>query len=275
MRNKILILGKGFIGERIREEIGGDISDKILHSYSEADKEIKRFSPDILINCIGITGKRSVDDCESVKDDTLLANSFVPLMAAEVALRRGMRFVHISSGCIYQYDYKKDNAITEEKLPDYFDLFYSRTKIYSEQALAVLSKKYPFLIARIRIPLDNRPNPKNILNKLIRYKLAIDIPNSVTYIPDFIGALKHLLKIKASGIYNIVNNGVLRYPDLLDVYKKYNPSFKYSKVSLKSLGLKRTNIILSARKLENCGFRMRDIGRVLDECVRGYMEYKQ
>ena len=263
------------MGERIREELGGDISGRILNSYSEADKEVKRFNPGILINCIGITGRRNVDDCELVKDEALLANSFLPIMLAEVALRRGIKLVHISSGCIFNYDYKKDPPLTEGRAPDYFDLFYSRSKIYSEQALLPLSKKYPFLISRIRIPLDDRPHPKNILDKLIRYKKAIDIPNSVTYIPDFVKALKHLIKVQATGIYNVVNSGALRYPRLLDTYKKYDPKFEYKKISLKSLNLSRTNLILSARKLKDSGFPVRDINSVLDECVRGYLKNKK
>ena len=275
MKNKILILGNGFMGERIREELGGDISGRILNSYSEADKEVKRFNPGILINCIGITGRRNVDDCELVKDEALLANSFLPIMLAEVALRRGIKLVHISSGCIFNYDYKKDSPLTEGRAPDYFDLFYSRSKIYSEQALFPLSKKYPLLICRIRIPLDDRPHPKNILDKLIRYKKAIDIPNSLTYIPDFIKALKHLIKVQATGIYNVVNSGALRYPRLLDIYKKYDPKFEYKKISLKSLNLSRTNLILSARKLKDSGFPVRDINSVLDECVRGYLKNKK
>jgi 3,5-epimerase/4-reductase len=226
MKNKILILGKGFIGSRLQEEFNCEASERIIRTFGEAEEEVKKFNPEIIINSIGYTGI-NVDYCELDKDTTLMANSFVPMILAEVALRNNIKLVHISSGCIYHYDYSTDTPITEEKIPDYFDLFYSRTKIYSEQALKILSMKYPILIARIRIPLDNRPNPKNILDKLIKYKKIINIPNSITYIPDFIKALKHLMEINANGIYNVVNKGALLYSDLLDVYKKYVPGFDY------------------------------------------------
>ncbi len=271
--NKILILGKGFIGAKIKAELGGEISDKMILSFKDAEEEVKRYNPKILINCIGITGKNNVDDCELVKDEALTANSFVPIILGEVALHHGIRFVHISSGCIYHFDYAKDKPIVEEKIPDFLGLFYSRTKIYSEQSLNILASEYPFLIVRIRIPLDDQPNPKNLLNKLIKYKKVINVENSVTYIPDFLKALKHLIKVNAKGIYNVVNKGGLRYPRLMDEYKKYVPDFEYERIPLKKLNLTRTNLILSTKKLEKTGFKVRNIEEVLEECVRNYIKY--
>jgi len=273
MKSKTLILGKGFIGNKLQKEFSCDISGKKIYSYSDAEKEVKRFNPKVIINCIGITGKNNVDDCELAKDDTLMANSFLPLIFAEVAIRRNVKLVHISSGCIFNYDYKKDLPIKEDFTPDFFGLFYSRSKIYSEQPLNILSKKYNILIPRIRIPLDNQPSPKNILTKLIKYKNVIDLPNSVTYVPDFIKALKHLIMVNARGIYNVVNKGGLRYPELLDIYKKFNPDFKYRVIKLKDLKLVRTNLLLSCAKLEKSGFKVRNISEVLEECVENYVNY--
>ncbi len=270
MNDKILILGPGYIGSRLKQELGAEVSDRIFSSFSEADDEVKKFNPKVIINCIGYTG-RNVDECELNKDATLEANTFIPIILGEVALRNNIKLVHISSGCIYNYDYDLDKPIEENKAPDFLGLYYSRTKIYSELALGALLPIYPFLIVRIRIPLDNRPNPKNLINKLIAYKKAIDIPNSVTYIPDFVQALKHLLKVDAKGIYNIVNKGGLRYPELLDVYKKYSPGFEYEILDYKKLNLVRTNLLLSTKKLELTGFKIRDIHDVLEECVRGYL----
>ncbi|MFH0738951.1 MAG: sugar nucleotide-binding protein [Candidatus Omnitrophota bacterium] len=270
--NKILILGKGFIGKRLQEALNCRICAKFIRSFSDANKIIKIYRPKIIINCIGVTGRRNVDDCELDIDGALLANSSVPIILAEVALRRNIKLVHISSGCIFNFDYKKDKPIKEGQVPDFFALFYSRSKIYAESSLEALSKKYDILIVRIRIPLLDKPHPKNILDKLIRYKKVIDVENSVTYIPDFIKALKHLLKINASGIYNLVNRGGLRYPKLMQVYRKYVPGFKYKVISLKQLGLVRTNLIMSTDKLEKTGFKVRNINSVLEECVKNYLK---
>jgi 3,5-epimerase/4-reductase len=271
MKRKILILGKGFLALRLQEALGCDISGRRIHCFRDIEKDLKKYKPDIIINCIGHIG-RNVDDCELDKDKTLLANTFVPVILAEAALRNRIKLVHISSGCIYHYDYAKDMPIREDRVPDFFELFYSRSKIYSERALEILCDKFNFLILRPRVFLDNRSHPRNLIDKLISFKKIIDIPNSVTYIPDFINALRHLLKIDARGVYNVVNKGGLRYPMLLEVYKKYLPGFRYEVLRHGKLKLVRTNLILSTRKLENTGFKVRHIKEVLEECIYSYLK---
>jgi len=272
-QNKILLLGKGFIGSRLQKELQCDISDRKIYSYRDAEILINEYHPEILLNCIGFTGKNNVDDCELEKDKAISANVFVPVILAEAALRNNIRFIHISSGCIYHYDYLKDSPMDEKKEPDFFELFYSRTKIYAEQVLRILSTKYPILIARIRVPLDIKPHPRNILTKLINYKKVIDMPNSLTYIPDFIKALRHLIKIEAKGIYNVVNKGALIYSELMEIYKKYASGFEYEVIDKNRLNLVRTNLILSTEKLEKTGFKVRDIHEALEECVQEYIKY--
>jgi len=272
MEPKVLIFGKGFIGERLAREFNAEVTERMIFKLSDAQEEYEKYKPDIIINCIGYTGKNNVDDCELDKEMTLTANSFVPILLAEVALRNKIKLIHISSGCIYDYDYEKSQPITEEEIPHFFDLFYSRSKIYSERALEVLSKTYNILITRIRIPLDDKPHPKNIINKLVKYGKVIDVPNSVTYIPDFVQAMRHLIKIDAKGIYNVVNKGGLRYPKLMEIYKKYVPDFKFEVIDYHKLGLVRTNLLMSTSKLEKSGFRMREIDSVLEECVQSYLK---
>lgn len=273
MKRKILIFGKGFIGTRIAGSIDSDLSERRISSFRDVEEELAKYRPQVIINCIGHTGKKNVDECELAKDESLFTNTFVPLIMAEVALRNKIKFIHISSGCIYHYDYSKDKPIKEEKIPDFFDLYYSRTKIYTERALEALSRRYAVLILRPRIPLDDRPHPRNILTKLINYKEVIDLPNSLTYIPDFIRALEHLIRVDARGIYNVVNKGALRYRELLDVYKEYVPDFKYKVIDFKKLNLVRTNLILSTGKLEKSGFKVKNIHEVLKECVENYLKY--
>ena len=124
MNNKILILGKGYIGERLQEGLHCHLSGDRINSFKDAQLLVNKFKPAVIINCIGHIG-RNVDDCELDKDKTLLANSFIPVMLAEAAIRNKVKLVHISSGCIYKFDYKKDKSVTENKIPDFFELFYS------------------------------------------------------------------------------------------------------------------------------------------------------
>ncbi len=275
--NKILILGKGFLGSRLSEALNCSVSKNKIFTYSDAEAEILKYRPKIIINCIGTTGTSNVDECELEKSKTLLANTLVPIYLAEIAFRYGIKLIHISSGCIFHYNYNKDKSIKEEKNPDYFDLFYSRSKIYAEKAMLPLidKDKANVLILRIRIPLDDRPHSRNILDKLIGFNKAIDIPNSITYLPDFVKMLKHLIKIDARGIYNTVNKGGLRYPKLLAAYQKHVPDFKFQSMPVSELKLARTNLVLSTAKLEKSGFKVRKIDDVLEECVINYLKNKK
>ena len=57
MPKKILILGKGFIGERLQKEFNCRIDGSMINCFSDAEKLIRRYKPEIIINCIGITGE--------------------------------------------------------------------------------------------------------------------------------------------------------------------------------------------------------------------------
>jgi len=273
MANKCLILGKGYIGSELHCYLGCAITANKINSFQDIYAVLDEHKPDTLINCVGHTGLNNVDDCELVPDKTLQANTFLPILLAEATYRRKIKFIHISSGCIYHYDYEKGKPIAESQIPDFYDLFYSRSKIYTENVLTNLAKYHNILIARIRVPLDNKPHPKNVLTKLIQYKKVINVPNSVTYIPDFIKALKHLLQMDARGVYNVVNKKPLYYNRLMNVYQKYVPDFKYEIIDFKKLKLVRTNLILSTQKLTNSGFNIRSTDEILDECVKNYIKY--
>lgn len=270
MNKKILIFGNGFIGGRLSKEIGCEISYKRINSLADAEEEMAAKAPDIVINCIGYAGDKNVDDCERNLDKTFFANTFVPMMLAEAAFKQRAKLVHISSGCIYKYDYKS-LPIKETAHPDFFGLAYSRSKIYSEQALQRIACEYDILILRIRTPLDDYPHPKNLLTKLLEYRRVIDIPNSVTYVPDFIESVKHLIGIDAKGIFNVVNKGGLRYPRLMDEYSKWVSGFRYEIIGYEELRVLRTNLLLSTEKLEKSGLKVRKINEVLGECVKNYL----
>lgn len=281
----ILILGAGFLGNRIKDLLRDDIYKVILskariYNLDDAERHIDKHKPDIVINCIGATGKGNVDDCENDTIRTLFLNSYIPLILAESCMRIGVKLVHISSGCIYYGDKNEledalEDGIPETKPPDFFDLFYSRTKIYAEQALLPLCEDKNILILRIRIPLDCVPHPKNVLTKLIKYKKIIDIPNSVTYIPDFVKFLELAIEKDAKGIYNVVNRRECRYPDLMKAYSKRILNFEYEIIPYEKLNLVRTNLLLSTDKLSSLrskeeDFCMRDIDKVYDECIDTY-----
>jgi dTDP-4-dehydrorhamnose reductase len=267
---EILVFGAGWIGSRISSFLNCPVVKRRLNTYEDIQEEIDRTKPKVIINCIGHFGK-NVDSCELDKTKTLFAHSFVPLLLGEAAVRNAIKLVHISSGCVYNYDYKLNRPLAEDTPVDFFDLYYSRSKIYAETALSALGDSTNILQLRIRMPLDYIPHRRNLLDKLVDFSSVIDIPNSVTYIPDFLEALKHLLKLDAEGVFNVVNYGGLRYREILEEYKKYDLAFGYAITDLNSLKMVRTNLILSTDKLEETGFTVRDIHDVLPECVEKWV----
>lgn len=267
---KALIIGNGWIGEKVCSALDGRLVRTEIHGIKDLLAWIDVSGTDVLVNCVGHTGGPNVDYCENDIDRTLMANSVMPMMAAEAAIRTRVKLVHLSSGCIY------DNhgwPYREEDPPNFFDLYYSRSKIYSELALSAVEARYGFLILRLRVPLDNKPHPKNILTKLVGYQKVIDEPQSVTYLPDFLEAMKTLIRQDTHGVFNVVNNGVLRYPALMEAYKKHHPEFEYSLTTLGGLGIKRTNVILDTRNIDAClPAPMRNINKILDECASEYVK---
>jgi nucleoside-diphosphate-sugar epimerase len=262
---RILIIGDGWIGNRLKDHFKAFIIRKKIINLADFNYSISLIKPDVLINCAGHTDLNDGDI-----DSTLFSNSFVPLIAAEAAIKNNIKFVHLSSGCLFT---TTDFPITEDYIPNFFDLPYTRSKIYSESALASMAEKYGFLILRIRLPLDNKPHPRNILTKLIKYKKVIDEPNSITYIPDFINSIEYLLRHNKSGVFNVVNDGTLRYPQLLDVYKRFKPEFEYEVIKIEDFGVNRPNLILSNEKLcLESKWTARDINSVLEECVEEYIK---
>jgi len=110
-KGTMLVLGKGFMGQKIADFFGCDISPDRILSLADAQAVIGRYKPSVLINCIGYTGASNVDDCEIDKDKTLFSNTFVPIILAEACLRNKVRLIHISSGCIFKFDYSGKNRL--------------------------------------------------------------------------------------------------------------------------------------------------------------------
>ena len=195
----------------------------------------------------------------------------MPLLLAEACLRLGKKLVHISTGCLYQTN--NFRLLDENKEPDFYDLYYSRSKVYAEKCLQWLSKNYPILILRIRIPLDDIPHPKNILTKLLKYKTILDCPNSITYIPDFISAMDWLIYKKAVGLFNVVSPGICFYPEMLNLYEhESNKKMDYKVISLEDFPKTRTNLLLSTSALEAEGFHPLPIYEVYSRCIKKYVE---
>ena len=271
---KYLIFGNGYIGNKFKTYFGDDaiISTQRIKSSNDVGTEILVHDPEVVINCMGRTGKPNVDWCEDHKMETAKGNIAIPLMVAEACLEFKKYMVHISSGCIYEGD-NGGKGWTEEDEPNFGGSYYSRTKALSEKIL----KEFPILQIRIRIPLDDIPSDRNVINKIIKYAKIVEIENSITYLPDLMRVTDKLIDSRAVGIYNVVNKGAVKYSFVLDKYKEIvNPEHTYELFTPAELDAattaKRSNCVLSIEKLEKEGIHIRPIEEAVVKALTNYKE---
>jgi len=232
---------------------------------------------DTLINCAGYVGKPNVDACEDHKGECIQGNVILPQMLSDICSELMIKFVHVSSGCIYD-GYEKE--FTEEDPPNFCfnsekeGSFYSGTKALAEK----LIDKENSYICRLRIPFDEYDNPRNYLSKLQNYKRLLNMKNSVTHRTDFVDACLHFIsETHPFGIYNITNTGAVDTEQVCSLISKHlnlNNDFDFfdSEEEFYKLGAKapRSNCLLDNSKLLSTGFKMRDTEEALDESLKNW-----
>lgn len=244
-----------------------DIAD-----HAAVSAELDAVKPDIVINTAGRTGTPNVDWCEDHKLETLRANVEGPLVLLEACAKRGIYFVHLSSGCIYEGD-NGGRGFTEEDTPNFSGSFYSRTKLWSDQMLKDVADEAKVLILRLRMPFDASDDPRNLLMKLKKYSTVLETKNSITSIDDFLAVSKQLIEKRKTGVYNIVNPGLMSPFEIMTKYKEIvDPSHQFAKLKLEDLGgvvkAGRSNCLLSVEKLEAEGIALRSIQQAVEETMR-------
>ncbi|MBI1812210.1 sugar nucleotide-binding protein [Candidatus Peregrinibacteria bacterium] len=256
---KVLLFGsKGFMGRRFLEIF----PEAIIPSVDIADGRnvgelLDCEKPDLVINAAGRTGRPNVDWCETHRMETLKSNVTGPLVLLEELGRRGIYWVHLSSGCIYQGD-NNGKGFVEDDPPNYVGSFYSRTKAWSDQIL----KDFPnVLILRLRMPFDDSTDDRNLIMKLRKYPRVLDAQNSLTSIPDFLIAAKALIERRKTGVYNMVNPGTISPFEIMELHREImDPNHRFEKLTLAQLGgvvkAGRSNCVLSCEKLKREGLEM-------------------
>jgi 3,5-epimerase/4-reductase len=271
---KILIFGKGYVAHKFADFYGDEavISDLRVEDYEGLLEELKRQEPDVVLNCVGKTGRPNVDWCEDHQEETMFGNVVVPVLMARACEELGIYMVHIGSGCVYTGD-KNGVGFCEEDEPNFDGSFYSKTKAWSEDIL----KGFDVLQLRLRMPLDGEPGGRNFLSKILKYEKVISVPNSLSVLDDFLKAGGGLIEKKATGVFNMTNPGVIDHEEILEMYKEIvDPDFEYELMSLDELEkvtkAGRSNCGLCTDKMEKYGVEMRPIREALRDVLEQYKE---
>jgi len=277
---KILIIGAGYMGRRCKEAWGDEavLSEKIVETKSDALAEIEAHQPDVVFNAAGIKGVPNVDWCEDHQIETIRGNTLLPIVLADACQEKGIYLLHMGSGCIFYGDSAhEDKAWREDDMGNPRPV-YSRTKWAADLVLSTLPNVG---IARIRMPIDWKPAPGNLINKLASYPKVIDVENSVTIVEDMINVFHQLLEKRAAGIFHVSNPGTMRHRELIGLYEELvDPSHTNEWISNEELvaqGLAtkgRSNNFLANENLAKVGITMRPIGEALRDTLEKYAEAK-
>lgn len=278
---KILIFGHGYLGNRCQEVWGDEavISDKHVNSREDALEEIRLHNPDAILNAAGIKGRPNVDWCEDNQLATMRGNTILPLNLADAAQETGVYLLHMGSGCIYYGDSPHEDKAWREHDFGNPSAVYSRSKWAADLILSTL----PNLgIARIRMPIDWKSSPGNLIDKLASYPKIIDVENSVTIIDDMIDVFYQLLSKKAPGIFHVTNPGTLRHRDTMELYRELvDPSHTCEWIDegeLVTCGLAkkgRSNNFLASERLAEYGIHMRPTQEAIRDTMEKYAREKK
>ncbi|MAF42595.1 MAG: dTDP-4-dehydrorhamnose reductase [Parcubacteria group bacterium] len=290
----ILVLGQtGYIGTQFINELNNrnlsyegisrvninycNFSD--LYSYLTTGSCLGPARYDLIINCAGYVGKPNVDACEDHKAETIEGNVVLPKTISNVCREAGVKFMHISSGCIYD---GYDKEFTEEDPPNFSFKqnncsFYSGSKALAED----LIDKDNSYICRLRIPFDEFDNSRNYISKLKNYDKLLNVKNSISHRGDFVKACLDLyLNNCPTGIYNIVNSGHVTTEQVARLMSKYNIrndfNFFSNEKTFYEFGAKapRSNCLLDNSKLSLVGVQIRDVNEALEEALFNWV-YKE
>jgi 3,5-epimerase/4-reductase len=276
----IFTLGGGFISEHLPYP---RILDKFEPSPEVINELLNEYEPDVLINCIGKTGRPNIDWCENHKGITAETNTVMPIALASACEGAGIHMIQISSGCIYFGDSPRSTLVKNGlgtstmdsgwKESDFANpqSFYSRSKYACDLILGDM----PHVTSlRIRMPISDKNNPRNLINKLRGYKQIIDIPNSVTFLDDFVRCVDWAAHRRPAGIFHITNPEPLSAKQVMQEYQKYDPNHTFDIITGDELDqitlAKRSNCILDTSKLNNAGFHMTPTMEALAKCMASY-----
>lgn len=234
---KILVLGKGFIGERlsfflakasdfevhnINVETLDYTNPEMLSMFLNYHANSKQFDKVIITH--GITGKPTIDSCEIPENKPLVYkhNVTIPNSIIDVVNQYGSTCIYIGSGCVYD-GYDKEYTETDD--PN-FGLYNEDSSFYSKtKHLAELTFGNKCHIFRIRLPYTFIDTEKNLFNKLLKYEKTLDMLNSVTCVDDFYNFVYNFLLIDNQtplpfGPYNVVNPQPIKASKIAELMKE-------------------------------------------------------
>lgn len=276
---KTLIVGNGYLARRCAHAWDFAVLDpRKIYSAQDVLTMIEEHKPDAILNAAGVTGVPNVDWCESNQMQTIAGNTLLPILLAQACQSAGVYLLHIGSGCIFYGDSPHPDKKWRESDMGNPVPVYSRTKWAADLVLSTLPNVG---IARIRMPIDWVPSPRNLIDKLAKYSKIIDVENSVTIVDDMVEVFRQLLERKAGGIFHVTNPSTLKHRELIALYDELvdtehtNEWIDNDDLVAQGLAAKdRSNNFLASENLEKLGITMRPVQEAIRDTMEKYARVK-
>jgi len=214
-----LVLGaKGFLGSHCVQTLryqGYSVfeSNERLENTESIREQITKSRVSFVICAAGISGKPTVEWCETHENETIKTNYTDVLKLFDLTNKLGIHCTYFGSGLVYTTD---KEVYTEKDIPTLTSRVYCKWR-------CELEKMVPFytnvLYLRILYPVTGDGHPKCFLTKMLQRTSSVTDTNvSITVVPSLFPSISELCKKDITGIYNFVNKSSIRLPRLLELY---------------------------------------------------------
>lgn len=224
---KTLVLGsEGMLGHVVKQyfqEQGHDVKGTsrsgsedytfdATKNISDIEKFIDDFKPDTIINCIGILNKVAEDN----KPLAVMVNSYLPHYVDEVSRNKGVKFVHVSTDCVFD---GKEGNYTEDSPRTATD-FYGRSK-----GLGEVNNDVNLTLRTSIVGPDKNPNGIGLFQWFMNQENETNgfdkvIWTGVTTL-ELAKCMEKAITNNLTGLRHAVNNEKIDKYSLLELFKKY------------------------------------------------------
>jgi len=264
---KFLIFGhKGWIGSMVinllnKQKIGFVCASSRADDKIAVEEEIIKHSPTHIMSFIGRTHGTTEDGTKYPTIDYLEQkgklkenirdNIFAPMVLGLLCKKYNIHFTYLGTGCIFDYDTShlfgnEQTGFNENDIPNYFNSSYSTVKGYTDQLMHLLEDDC--LNLRIRMPINDKLDPRNFITKILNYEYICSIPNSMTVLDDLLPCAIKMAINKETGTINLTNPGVITHNEILEMYRNIiDPSLQW-----KNFTIEQQDKVLAAGRSNNC-----------------------
>ena len=287
--NRVVIYGgNGWIGSQIISLLKNEADFEIHCGKSRCDNvehltnELDVIKPTHIICCIGRTHGTVNGNVISTIDylehegklvENIRDNLFAPVVLAKICNERNIHFTYFGTGCIFDNHNDYSTSFTESSQPNFFGSSYSITKGFTDQLMKLYDTSC--LNLRIRMPITNENNKRNLITKITSYKKICSLQNSMSVLDVLLPIMVRMLREQKVGTYNFTNPGTIEHNEILKMYKEIvDPTFTWSNFSLEEqrdvLRSDRSNNSLDTSKLEEFEPTILPIHDAVRNCLTKY-----